>query len=155
MSESPGNRHHEAGADQRPASESHVTEEIRLGPTILVAEDDLEQRILFTRIFVASGYFVLAAENGAEAVEIATRERPGLIMMDATMPEKTGWDATRELKDDVRTRHIPILILTGHSGDVARDAALAAGCDVYLTKPVPVRDLLAAVLTLLPQSSDR
>jgi CheY-like chemotaxis protein len=133
-------------------NQSHATEEIRLGPTILVVEDDVEQRMLFTRIFVASGYFVLAAENGDEAVNIAVRELPGLIMMDATMPGKNGWVATRELKDDARTRHIPILILTGHSGDVARDAALAAGCDVYLTKPVPVRHLLAAVLKLLPQA---
>jgi CheY-like chemotaxis protein len=132
-------------------SQSHATDEIRLGPTILVAEDDLEQRMLFTRIFVAAGYFVLAAENGAEAVDIALRERPGLVLMDASMPGKSGWTATRELKNDARTRHIPIIILTGHSNDAAHDAAIAAGCDVYLAKPVPVRDLLTTILKLLPQ----
>ena len=120
-------------------------------PYILVAEDNVEQRSLYVAILTSAGYFVLEAGDGAEAVEVARRERPGLVLMDVTMPGTSGWNAVRTLKEDPETRPIPIIVITGLASAWDRDASLASGCDEYLAKPVsPVR-LLEEVRKFLPQ----
>ena len=120
-------------------------------PHILVAEDNVEQRSLYVAILTGAGYLVLEAGDGAEAVEVARRERPGLVLMDVTMPGTSGWNAVRTLKEDPETRPIPIIVVTGLASAWDRDASLASGCDEYLAKPVsPVR-LLEEVRKFLPQ----
>ena len=117
-------------------------------PTILLAEDDVTQRVLYTRILIAAGYFVYGVDNGDDAVDVTRRELPGLVLMDVTMPAKDGLTASRELKADETTRHIPIILMTGHSesGTTLSDAL----SDAILAKPIPVRQLLAQVTHFLP-----
>lgn len=117
-------------------------------PTILLAEDDITQRVLYTRILIAAGYYVFGVGNGDDAVDVTRRELPGLVLMDVTMPAKDGLTATRELKADEATRHIPIILMTGHSesGTTLRDSM----SDAILAKPIPVRQLLAEVTRFLP-----
>jgi two-component system, cell cycle response regulator DivK len=115
------------------------------GPTILVAEDNDEQRSLYVAILNSAGYRVLEAGDGAEAVDVARRELPALVLMDVTMPGTSGWNAVRTLKESPETRHIPIIVVTGLASTWDRDASLAAGCDEYLAKPVPPIRLLEEV----------
>ncbi len=122
--------------------------------TILLAEDDVAQRLLYTRILIGAGYYVLGADNGDDAVDLARRELPDLVLMDVTMPGRDGWSATRTLKDDERTRHIPIILMTGLTGEEADASARASGCDRLMDKPIPVRSLLATVADYAPPRHD-
>lgn len=120
------------------------------GPTILIAEDNAEQRSLYAALLGGVGYRVLEAGDGEQAVEVARSKRPGLILMDVTMPGTSGWNAVRTLREDPTTRAIPIIVVTGLSNAWDRDASIASGSDEYLAKPVsPVR-LLEEVRKFLP-----
>lgn len=120
------------------------------GPTILVAEDNADQRSLYVALLTGVGYRVLEAADGAEAVEVARSRQPGLVLMDVTMPGTSGWNAVRTLKQDPETHQIPIIVVTGLASAWDRDASIASGCDEYLAKPVqPVR-LLEEVRKFLP-----
>ena len=121
-----------------------------LGPTILVAEDNIDQRALYVTILERAGYRVIEAGDGAEAVSAVRRERPGLVLMDVTMPGTSGWNAVRVLKGDADTQAVPIIVITGLSNSWDRDASLAAGCDEFLAKPVMPRRLLEEVRKFLP-----
>lgn len=130
-------------------TEGVVLDDPKRGPAILLAEDDVAQLSLYTRILIGTGYYVFGVDNGNDAVETTRREQPGLVIMDATLPLKDGWTATRELKADPATRHIPIILVTGLTGDADERAAVDAGCNAFLKKPVPVRELLATVARFL------
>ena len=121
------------------------------GPTILVAEDNADQRSMYVAILTGVGYRVLEASDGAEAVEIARQSHPGLVLMDVTMPGTSGWNAVRAVRDQVETRDIPVIVITGLSATHDRDASFAAGCDAYLSKPVSPRRLLEEVRRFVPQ----
>ncbi|MDQ2665830.1 MAG: response regulator [Gemmatimonadota bacterium] len=126
-----------------------MTQSPPLSATILVAEDSEEQRALYVEVLTQAGYRVLEAGDGAEALASVQRERPGLILMDVTMPGTSGWNAVRALREDLATRDIPIIVITGLTAPWDRDASIAAGCDVYLSKPVPPRLLLTEVRKFL------
>jgi two-component system cell cycle response regulator DivK len=119
-------------------------------PTIVVAEDNAEQRSLYVALLTGVGYRVVEAADGTEAVAITRRERPGLVLMDVTMPGTSGWNAVRTLKEDIETRAIPIIVVTGLASAWDRDASLASGCDEYLAKPVPPARLIEEVKKFLP-----
>ena len=119
-------------------------------PTVLVAEDNVDQRSLYAAILTGAGYRVLEAGDGSEAVALARKEQPGLVLMDVTMPGTSGWNAVRTLKDDPATHPIPIIVVTGLASAWDRDASLASGCDEYLAKPVPPVRLLEEVRKFLP-----
>ncbi|MEO8334619.1 MAG: response regulator [bacterium] len=121
------------------------------GPTILIAEDSVEQRSLYVAILTGAGYRVLEAGDGAEAVAVAQRERPGLVLMDVTMPGTSGWNAVRVLKQDPATIDIPIIVVTGLAGSWDRDASIASGADEHLSKPVSPHTLLEEVQKFLPR----
>jgi CheY-like chemotaxis protein len=120
------------------------------GPTILVAEDNADQRSLYAAILTGAGYRVLEAADGAQAVEMVRGERPGLVLMDVTMPGTSGWNAVRTLKQDMDTHLIPIIVVTGLANAWDRDASIASGCDEYLAKPVQPARLLEEVRKFLP-----
>ena len=120
------------------------------GPTILVAEDNADQRSLYVQVLSGAGYRVIEAVDGVEAVDIVRRERPGLVLMDVTMPGTSGWNAVRTLRQDAETRMIPIIVVTGLASAWDRDASLAAGSDEYLAKPVAPKRLLEEVRKFLP-----
>jgi CheY-like chemotaxis protein len=120
------------------------------GPTVLVAEDNADQRSLYVALLSGVGYRVLEAADGAEAVEIARQSQPGLVLMDVTMPGTSGWNAVRTLKQDPQTHMIPIIVVTGLASTWDRDASIASGCDEYLAKPVQPARLLEEVRKFLP-----
>ncbi len=111
-------------------------------PKILLIEDNEMNRDMLSRRLVRNGYDVIIAVNGQEGVDMATSERPDLILMDMSLPVLDGWEATRRLKADPKTASIPIIALTAHAMETDREKALAAGCDDFDTKPIELPRLL-------------
>lgn len=111
--------------------------------TILVAEDHLDSRDALRALLEAFGYEVLEAVNGREAVELALRAQPDLILMDIMMPELDGFEATRELRRHSETVGTPIIAVTAMEG--AHQLAILAGANDYVRKPVDIRGLVAKV----------
>jgi len=118
--------------------------------SILVADDNADQRALYADLLTHAGYQVIEARDGVEAIERARTERPALILMDVTMPGTSGWNAVRALREQIETREIPVIVITGLAGTRDRDASFAAGSDAYLSKPVAPRRLLEEVRRFLP-----
>jgi CheY-like chemotaxis protein len=118
-------------------------------PLVLLAEDFEDARELYRDYLEFSGIAVHAVGNGREAIEQAVALQPDLILMDASMPVLDGWQATRELKANPATRHIPVLALTAHAFDDARQQAAAVGCDGFVTKPCLPDDLVSRVRAAL------
>ncbi len=118
-------------------------------PLILVVDDYQDAREMYAEYLQFSGFRVAEARNGNEAVEQAFALLPDLILMDLSLPGKDGWEATKELKADARTRHIPIVALTGHALAGASDGARKAGCDSFVTKPCLPDDLVVEVRRML------
>jgi CheY-like chemotaxis protein len=123
----------------------HVAREV----TILVVEDNDASRDALSRRLERHGYRVLIAVDGSQAVSGARAALPDLILMDLGLPVLDGWDATRQLKADPATRHIPIIVLSAHAMTNDRDLALAAGGDDFDTKPVRFHALLQKIESLL------
>jgi CheY-like chemotaxis protein len=121
----------------------------RKQPLVLLAEDFEDARELYRDYLQFSGFDVETANNGREAITRAVELQPDLILMDASMPVLDGWQATRELKANPVTRHIPILALTAHAFDDARREARAVGCDGFVTKPCLPDDLVTRVRAAL------
>ena len=121
----------------------------RKQPLVLLAEDFEDARELYRDYLQFSGFDVETANNGREAITRAVELQPDLILMDASMPVLDGWQATRELKANPITRHIPILALTAHAFDDARREARAVGCDGFVTKPCLPDDLVTKVRAAL------
>ena len=108
---------------------------------ILIVEDNALNRALLLAVLKPEGYDLLLAENGLHGVEVAQRERPQLILMDVMLPGLNGYEATRRLKANPATCHIPIIALTANAAPAERDRALDAGCDGYLSSPIDTRAL--------------
>jgi len=117
---------------------------------ILLIEDNELNRDMLLRRLVHRGFEVIAAENGEQGLLAASAQAPELILMDMSLPELDGWELTRQLKADVRTKHIPIIALTAHAMLGDREAALQAGCNDYDTKPIDIVRLLDKIAALLP-----
>src|SRR5262249_35843811 len=105
-------------------------------PTILLVEDNLHNRRIFQGVLAHAGFTVVEAEDGGRALELAAAAPPDLILMDLSIPVVDGWECTRRLKADQRTRAVPIIALTAHAMRGDEERARAAGCDGYLSKPV-------------------
>ncbi len=117
----------------------------RLAPVILIAEDFEDARDLYKEYLEFSGFVVETATNGREAIARAIDLQPDLILMDASMPVLDGWQATRELKANPTTKHIPVLALTAHAFEDARQEAQSSGCDGFVPKPCLPDDLVSKV----------
>jgi two-component system, cell cycle response regulator DivK len=117
---------------------------------VLVIEDTEDNRQIIRDLLTNAGYEMIEAVDGAQGVAAALAERPDLILMDIQLPVFDGYEATRRIKADAATRHIPIIAVTSYalSGDEAK--ATAAGCDDYVAKPFSPRQLLAKVRHYLP-----
>lgn len=112
---------------------------------ILLVEDNDMNRDMLSRRLQKRAFEVLTAVDGQLGIEAARRDAPDLILMDLSLPEVDGWEATTVLKADESTRHIPVIALTAHAMDGEREKALAAGCDDYDTKPVELPRLLSKI----------
>ena len=118
---------------------------------ILYVEDNEDNVYVVKNRFARVGYSVLVANDGEQGVAMATAEQPDLILMDLGLPVLDGWEATRQIKAQPETQHIPIIALTAHAMAGDREKALAAGCDDFDTKPVEMPRLLEKVRALLPK----
>jgi len=118
-------------------------------PLILVVDDYQDAREMYAEYLQFSGFRVAEARNGNEAVAQAFALRPDLILMDLSLPGMDGWEATRRLKADDRTKQIPIVALTGHALAGASEGAKKAGCDSFVTKPCLPDDLVVEVRRML------
>jgi two-component system cell cycle response regulator DivK len=116
---------------------------------ILIVEDDEMNLDMMIQRLELRGYRVLGAINGLDGIDLAREELPDLILMDVNLPEINGLEATRRLKAEPATRHIPVVALTAHAMAGDRDKALQAGCDDYETKPVNFQRLLSKIEALL------
>ena len=119
---------------------------------ILLVEDNEMNRDMLSRRLLRKGYEVVMAVDGEQAVIMAQSERPDLILMDMSLPVIDGWEATRRVRADNTTSHIPIIALTAHAMSGDREKALNAGCDEYDTKPIELPRLLEKIGALLGRS---
>ena len=119
------------------------------GPLILVVDDYEDAREMYAEYLRFCGFRVAEARNGNEALEQAFTLMPDLILMDLSLPGMDGWEATRQLKADERTRQIPVVALTGHALAGASEGAMKAGCDSFVTKPCLPDDLVVEVRRML------
>jgi len=123
------------------------------GKRILIVEDDRLSMTLLSDFLNAHGYRVLKTSEGLEAINLARNEQPDLILMDIRLPNISGFDVTRVLKQDNRTTAIPIIAVTAFATPGDETTALECGCAAYITKPVKVDELLRTVEWFLTPSS--
>lgn len=117
--------------------------------TILIVEDNEMNLDMLSRRLTRRGHEVLIATDGAQGVRMAQENQPALILMDMSLPIMDGWTATRQLKGNAHTRHIPIIALTAHAVAGDREKCLAAGCDEYESKPIRFPELIAKIDSFL------
>ena len=125
---------------------------------VLLVDDYPDAREMYSEYLEYSGYEVIEAANGMEALQRAVDDRPDIILMDLSLPVMDGWEATRRLKADERTASIPVVALTGHALAGISDGALKAGCDAFVTKPCLPEDLvkeIRKILDRLPSSTSK
>lgn len=120
-------------------------------PVVLVVEDFEDNRFMMRRLLEMSGYRVLEAVNGEEAVELAQSARPQLILMDLSLPQLDGLAATRRIRQHAELRDVPIVAVSAHDTADFHADALAAGCNDYVTKPIDFDQLEALLSRLLPK----
>ena len=118
-------------------------------PLVLIVEDQPELRKLYAQQFAMSGFDVIEAGNGAIAIDHTTAHAPDVVLMDLSLPVLDGWEATRRLKTDQRTAHIPVVALTAHDGAGELERATSAGCDWFVPKPCPPDALITEVRRVL------
>ena len=116
---------------------------------ILCVEDSDDNLYMLHRRLSRAGFDVKVANNGAEGVEWAKSLLPDLIVMDLNLPGLDGWEATRRLKSQPETKHIPIIVVTGETSKKSRDEAVAAGCDDFQLKPIDFGGLVEKIQSLL------
>lgn len=116
---------------------------------LLLVEDNEMNRDMLSRRLRRRGYEVVTAVDGRIGVEMAVSEAPDLILMDMSLPEVDGWEATRQVKSDPKSQSIPVLALTAHAMAGDREKAMEAGCDDYDTKPIEFPRLLEKIQNLL------
>jgi CheY-like chemotaxis protein len=121
--------------------------------TILIVEDNEPSRDVLARRLERRGYGVVVAVDGQQAVDVARSAQPDLILMDLGLPVMDGWEATRQLKGDLSTRHMPIIVLSAHAMTTDRELALAAGGDEFDTKPLRFSQLLEKIEFLLARGA--
>jgi CheY-like chemotaxis protein len=118
---------------------------------VLVVDDYPDAREMYSEYLQFSGFEVIEASNGIEALQKAADTRPDIILMDLSLPVMDGWEATRRLKADQRTAGIPVVALTGHALAGISEGAKKAGCDAFVTKPCLPEDLLREIHRVLDE----
>lgn len=121
----------------------------RARPLVLIVEDHCELRQMYAQELTLSGFDVIEAGDGADAIARTTDRFPDVILMDLSLPVVDGWEATRRLKVDQRTAHIPVVALTAHDGSGELQRATRAGCDWFVPKPCQPHDLVEEVRRVL------
>ena len=118
-------------------------------PKILLVEDNEMNRDMLSRRLIRKGYEIVVAVDGKQGVDMAIQGGYDLILMDMSLPEIDGWEATRQVRAHPKGKTVPIVALTAHAMAGDREKALAAGCNDYDTKPIELPRLLEKIETLL------
>jgi len=124
------------------------------GRLVLIADDSEDNRDMYKEFLEFSGFEVLTAFDGLEALRVAADRVPDLIVLDMGMPHMNGWETARHLRAEQATRTTPIIAVTGHVLTVTEATVKAAGCDVYLMKPLLPERLAEEVHRLLRQTDN-
>jgi CheY-like chemotaxis protein len=132
-----------------------MTDPAETAPLVLVVEDYQDAREMYVEYLRFSGFRVAEARNGLEALETADALLPDIVLMDLALPRMDGWEATRRLKTGERTRHIPVVALTGHALAGHAEGARQAGCDAFVTKPCLPDALVAEINRVLREKARR
>lgn len=119
---------------------------------ILVAEDERDIRELINFTLMYAGHQVTQAANGAEAVELAPKVKPDLIMMDVRMPKMTGYEACRQMKQIESIRNVPVIFLSAKGQDEEVQTGIDAGAVAYILKPFAPEDLTRQIADILKQN---
>jgi len=119
----------------------------------LVVEDFEDSRFMMRQLLEMAGHKVVEATDGEQAVKMALEKKPTIILMDLSLPKLDGLAATREIRRHKGLRNVPILAVSAHDGDESRAAALDAGCDDYVTKPIDFDQLNSLVHRYLTKSN--
>src|SRR5262245_8939853 len=122
-------------------------------PRVLLVDDYPDAREMYSEYLQFSGFDVVEAANGIEALQSALDRTPDIILMDLSLPVMDGWEATRRLKADDRTSAIPVVALTGHALAGISEGAKRAGCDAFVTKPCLPEDLVKELRKVLDESA--
>ena len=113
----------------------------QIGRSVLIVEDNLHLRRILAGALEHRGYTISEATTGDEAIVTAIKENPKLILLDLTLPDMTGTEAARALKQNPQTAHIPIIGCSAHFGSEWREQALRSGMVGYVQKPVPLKEI--------------
>jgi len=116
-----------------------------MGKTILIVEDEPRNLKLLRDLLQRFGYEILEALDGEQGVKLAGEKMPDLILMDIMMPKMDGLEATRIIKADTKTKHIPVIALTSYAMKGDREKTVEAGCDGYIAKPIDIKEVLKAI----------
>ncbi len=116
---------------------------------ILIVEDNPIHMKLMEMTLRARHYTFFQASDGEEAIDIAMREHPDLILMDIRLPKMDGFEATKKLRENRAFSHTPIIALTAHAMKGDKDRVMEAGCDMYITKPIDTRKLPGVIAEML------
>ena len=120
----------------------------------LVVEDFEDSRFMMRRLLEMAGHSVIEATDGEQAVEVALSEHPDLILMDLSLPKLDGLAATRRIRESPDFRDVPIVAVSAHDGGESREAALAAGCNEYVTKPIDFDQLNTLITRFLAKNGE-
>jgi two-component system cell cycle response regulator DivK len=116
-----------------------------MSKTVLIVEDNELNMKLFRDLLEAHGYATLQTRNGIEALSLAREHQPDLILMDIQLPEVSGLDVTKWLKDDESLRHIPVIAVTAFAMKGDEERIREGGCEAYISKPISVVSFLATI----------
>jgi len=135
----------------------HATAELRHverdRPLVLIVEDQHDLRLLYVEHLTMSGFDVIEAADGAAALRSTSSQQPDVVLMDLRLPIVDGWEATRRLKADEHTAHIPVVALTAHDGSGELERATRAGCDWFVPKPCPPDALITELRRVLARTT--
>jgi CheY-like chemotaxis protein len=132
---------HSCGVD--PIKPNHA----KRAPLVLVVDDYDDTRSMYAETLRVAGFEVAEAANGLDAVDMASLIAPDFVLMDLAMPGMDGWEATRRIKSNPRTKAIRVMAVTGHSEAEHRILAWRAGCDDFFAKPVLPQELVRRIQT--------
>ena len=125
------------------SNEANRPTDAREGKLILIVEDNELNMRLLNDVLEAHGYSIIKTDQGEVAVELARRERPDVILMDIQLPDISGLEATRRLKDDAATRDIPVIAVTAFAMSGDEKKIRESGADAYVSKPIMLQPFLA------------